>query len=351
MKQLVGQDPLLLNEASVNAFAADSGNSCPVGEELSPQSQYNRDATAWNVREYAKVRQWNKFIPLTTHPSNRDERDYQTGDKPGFTNRYIASFTKGLPLSQDPMGNGALGEVDQAAYCKLLKAIRSGEHSDFEQVPLGSVDPVTGQPNCPGPNAPRSLENPQAALAYELSGADSHNLFAPTTANPQRIGFPPAPNFDSAAQISEMAELYWMSISRDVAFIDYTTDPIIQAATADLTNYADFRVPKSPGGAVTPDTLYRENIPGCLNGYYLSQFFLRDVPYGAQQLSGKIRPLPAGKDYMSTEMNWLAVQRGCDFNQDCNLAAGEPLLAFMRNGRDLAQFVHVDNVYYSPFNA
>jgi membrane-associated phospholipid phosphatase len=51
---------------------------------------------------------------------------------------------------------------------------------------------------------------------------------------------------------------------------------------------------------------------------------------------------------MTLESDWLAIQRGCDFNQECLPATTR---VFMRNGRDLAQFVHVDNVYYGPFNA
>lgn len=329
--------------------ALNTPGSCPTGQEISPQSQYNRDVTAWNVREFAKVRQWNIFIPLTRHPSNGDEERYQ---RPGqqFENRYITSYTKGLPLSTDPSGNGAFGEVDKDAYCKLLSALQSGDFDDFEMIPLGSVDPATRRPNCPGPNRARNLEDPQGGLAFDLAGADSHDIFAPVENNPTRIGFPPAPKFDSAEQIAEIAENYWMALLRDIAFDSYNNGtPVVVDAATDLSRYDGFTGPQLHN--VTPATLFRGKFPGDLIGPYVSQFLVRDVPHGAQRVSGTVRTVPPGKDYMTTVANWLAVQRGCDFDQDCAIPAGQPQTTFIRNGRDLGQFVHVDNAYQGFDNA
>jgi hypothetical protein len=106
------------------------------------------------------------------------------GDETAFP-RWSASFTKGLPTTQ-------LGEVEQGAYETLLRAIESGKHADFENIARGSG---------------RRLTDPQAAYAYCLEGCDPH-----------RFAWPPAPAFSSPEMASEMAEMYWLSLTRDVPF-------------------------------------------------------------------------------------------------------------------------------------
>ena len=54
------------------------------------------------------------------------------------------------------------------------------------------------------------LTNPQAGLAFDLEGADSHELV-----------MPPPPGFRSKEIIAEIAENYWMGIARDVPFLQY----------------------------------------------------------------------------------------------------------------------------------
>lgn len=346
------EETSLLKESTSMSEEVMNTDDCPTGQELSPQTQLKRDETASNIRHIAHVRLWNIFIPLTRHPSNGDEERFQSAPLPDgrdFRNRYISSFTKGLPLSQDP-ALAELGEVDRHAYCKLLKAIKTGDCARFEAVPLGSLD-ENRNPNCPGPNLPRSLENPQAALAFQLQGADSHDVFAPVNNNPNRIGFPPAPSFNSPEIIGEIAENYWMALLRDVPFEEYETNAQVGEAVADLNRYQKFIQKPDLSGPIpeiTRGNLFRGVLEGDAVGFYLSQFFLRDIPYGAQIISGKIRRVPPQRDYMTYESNWRAVQRGCDFNQVC---ASDIPDVFIRNGRDLGQFVHVDNVFNGPYNA
>ena len=57
---------------------------------------------------------------------------------------YIASFSKTLP-------HNSLGEVDPKAYTAYLRALGSGNASDFEAIPMGA----TGK-----------LANPQSAYAF-----------------------------------------------------------------------------------------------------------------------------------------------------------------------------------------
>ena len=154
---------------------------CPTGQELAPQTQLNREITSFNIRYGAAVLEYNRDTPiLTTHPSNGDEEKYQQPGS-GFENRFIASYTKGLPLRKEGGQENRLGEVKPEEYCKLLKAIQTGQFDDFEAVKLGSSVASCPPSDGPGSNGmPRSLENPQGALAFDLEGADSHQIFTET---------------------------------------------------------------------------------------------------------------------------------------------------------------------------
>ena len=113
--------------------------------------------------------------------------------------------------------------------------------SDCSAANLGTVVSNTGVVN----GGTAKLINPQAAFAFQLDGADSHHL---------DIRVPPS--FASAEQAAEMAEVYWMGLTRDVPFEDYTTDPAIAPAAANLSSFSDFHGPKV-SGRVTPAKVNR----------------------------------------------------------------------------------------------
>src|SRR5262249_6315375 len=123
-------------------------------------------------------------------------RPITNGDEENFPNK-IASYSKALPHNQ-------LGEVDLDAYNALLKALGTAATADSESIPLGGT---------------LKLVNPQAGLAFELVGPDSHQVL-----------LPPAPTFSSAEQATEMIELYWMALARDVPYSQYDSNPITIAA-------------------------------------------------------------------------------------------------------------------------
>ena len=279
--------------------------------------------------------------PTCEHPCNGDEAHYHqnTHPDPGnpvadipnpFAGQYIASFTKGLP--HDPQtGLGA-----PVVYCRLLQALATGDPADFEAVrPLG-CEPANAAPPNPLPPGQRRLENPQAAFAYELEGADSHALY-----------MPPAPRFASEQEAAEIAENYWMALTRDVPFPRYATDPLLQQAAGDLDNL--FAQDLSPylQQPITPANVFRGPTQGDRTGPYLSQFLLLDVPYGAQLIPAAIRTLVPGVDFLTDWDGWLAVQNGCDAAQS-NCEQGRRLI---RSGRDLSQFVHVDRDFNAFLNA
>ncbi len=242
--------------------------------------------------------------PDVTHPNNGEEELYPNK---------IASYSKALP-------HNGLGEADLVASRAMIKGLRSGQNADFEAIPLGLG---------------RRLTSPQAGLAFDLEGPDSHHLT-----------MRPAPMIAGAEPASELAELYWMSLARDVDFSEYDGDPTIGAAAADLSPFTDFRGPKVRG-KVVPATIFRGNTPGDLLGPYLSQFLWLDIPMGAVLIPQRMRSVLPGVDSMTEYTDWLNIQNG--------FAPGpQPLDAvprYIRNLRDLAEWVHVDALYQAYHQA
>ena len=73
------------------------------------------------------------------------------GDETNFPN-YIGNYSKGLV-------HNAIGEVSSSSYQSFLNAVNSGNPALFEQIQMGGTTP---------------LVNPQAGLAFDLEGCDSH---------------------------------------------------------------------------------------------------------------------------------------------------------------------------------
>ena len=188
----------------------------------------------------------------------------------------------------------------------------SGDPDDFEAIPLGGTT---------------KLVNPQAAYAFELAGPDSHHL-----------GIIAPPAFSSPWIAGEMAEAYWQSLTRDVPFTDYDTDPLTIAAASDLSGFSDFRGPKV-GGAVTTGTLFRGNTPGELAGPYISQFLWKDIPFGPTTVIQRYRTTAAGVDHLITYQEWLNVQSGLTPSTPNQF---DPTSRYIHNGRGLGEWVHRD---------
>src|SRR5919108_3407431 len=77
-------------------------------------------------------------LPWPDQINNGEEGDYP----------HLANYSKGLPHDD-------VGEVDQAAYNTLLRALSTQRAEDFERIPLGVNDG-------------RRLVNPQSGLAFDL---------------------------------------------------------------------------------------------------------------------------------------------------------------------------------------
>jgi hypothetical protein len=279
-----------------------------------------RRTAARQVREEAAEQAFLRSHPQ--HLSNGEESAYRN---PALgTLNYIANYSKGLPHTNP------LDEVDPSAYRALLKAVTSGAPDDFERIPLGG----TGK-----------FVNPQAGLAFDLEGPDPH-----------AVTIPPAPRIDGPENSGEMAELYWMALLRDVRFTDYGTGAgtdVGPNTTADAANSltADFSVFKGPRdpatGNITPATLFRGFTPGDRVGPYVSQFLLKLIRFGTLRIRQRQRTAASGLDYMMDVASWLAIQNGAPAGPDMF----DPVRRYIRNIRDLATYVHFDQLYEAYFNA
>lgn len=302
-------------------------------ENLTGRARADR---AYEIRVDAARRE--KNVPIPAHPDNGDEERYQNQN-------YFGNFSKGLRHNQ-------FGEVRPAAYRALLAAIEGGRFADFENLrEFQGCDDVLRQ---------RPFVNPLAGYAYDLEGTDSAQLAIDE--NGTRRPFRPAPAFASAEEAGEMAELYWMSLLRDVPFDSYDTNALAQEAAADLSNMSDFRGPKI-NGRVTTQTLFRDSYFGCTTGPYISQFLLRgtmnnipgvpDLPagvsFGAQRLDQRIRNYAADTDFLTDFASWLDVQNGC--NPNLNIPFDNLGLTYIRDGRGIGQYVRLDVLYQAYFVA
>jgi hypothetical protein len=261
---------------------------------LGPLPSTLRRLKAFAIRKATALFYKNK--PIVCHPCNGDEERYRNK---------IASFSKALPHDK-------FGEVNVNAYKKYIDILDSGKPERFEELPLAGD---------------RKFVNPQAAYAFELIGPDSHQLVIPS-----------APEFSSAESAAEMVELYWQALTRDVPFNEYDSHPYTVAAARELTTLSDFRGPKE-NGRVTPETLFRGNNPGALVGPYVSQFLWKDVPYVSSTLVQRYQTTLSEDDHLTTYRNWLAVQNGGDPPTKNKF---DPIPLYIRNGRDLGEYVHND---------
>jgi len=280
--------------------------------ETVPTTLRQRLNEAAQIREEAAREE--KRLGAFSHPDNGDEEEYP---------KKIGNFSKGLPHND-------LGEVDRPAYNALLRALKSGNFADAEAIPLGGR---------------LRLLNPLGGLAFTIEGPD----FPATPMSP-----PPA--FDSLQLAAQMAELYWMAVCRDVPFTDYSSDPTIAAAVADLGAFPGYEGPTP----VTPQSLFRVSYPGALDGPMVSQFLLKPFRYDGIPIEGRTRvPLPVsattdtGIDFLTSYDEWLAAQRGFPTgttiaDQNPNF---DPTLRYPRNVRDLGQNAGQDIIYSAYFRA
>jgi hypothetical protein len=279
--------------AASGALSLGSSTAAKANPSSRPSGQL-RAQESFSVRLQAATSE--SLVPIPQQTPNRDEQLYSN---------FIGNYSKGLPHSP-------IGEVNTSAYRTYLNAVNSGTWNAFEHIPLGGNTP---------------LVNPLSGIAFDLEGTDSHQLAIPAA-------LPVA----SQARADEMVELYWQALCRDVNFTDYPTNPLTQAAAAELSSLSGFTGPRIDG-QVTAQTLFRGFTADDVIGPYVSQLAMRPFNYGPYPMTGQITVYLPGIDYMTTQAGWLAVQNGHGpFGSD----QIDPQTRFIRNGRDYGVYVHTD---------
>jgi len=276
---------LLLSSALALPFAGLARANDLTGP-LTPQQ---RQRLAFERRGDAAKAQFDSAPPLPA----------TNGDEDRYPDRR-ASFAKTLPHND-------LGEVDPDAYRRWVAILASGDSAQFEHVPRD-------------PQAEERLNNPQATYATDLVGPD-----------PTALPLSPPPAFASQAEAAEMAELYWLALTRDVPFREYITDPLASAALADL--------PAAGFAPVDVASLFRGGATGDLRGPFVSQFLWHDIPYGLKTVDQRFRVPGRGQDFLTSFEAWLACQRGVRSTATLRLEA-EP--RYIANYRALGEYVHRD---------
>ncbi len=310
-----------------------------------------------------------------THKNNGEES----------LNGLPGSFRKGLKHCPD----GFL--EDDRDYQAYRGAILSGLPNELDAVQ--TAQPSEGKSR-------RKWESPSAGFVFDLEGPDA-----------QSITMPPAPTLDSDELAAEMAEIYAMAALRDVPFSNFDTEarewinrlnkfpwfrkaykqrPCQKYEVEEIFGEQAGRFLGRERGTVTLDNLFRGVTKGDDQGPYISQLLLIGNPsrgadstvtsgqdwdetagkiaYGAQTIDQRVRVATPKKDFMLNSDSWLSVQNGVNVNRDykfeynppnfCPIGgsgdpneANGPAYRFIYTPRDLATYVHFDQLYQAYLNA
>lgn len=304
-------------------------------------------------------------------------RQVSNGEEARFAIHQPTSFTKGLHHDD-------WGLVGRTEYESFRTAIVTPEwRMDGQQIDA-SCDPMTMA--CMMNTTWRRWESPLAGHYFTDQGSD-----------PDGVAMAPAPRLGRSELCAEMALLYAMMLTRDVNFADLDNPETVIAGlshpdgsavtmhdllaelrklswfdpTRTTTGYfggnltehekrrraSHWDTDAGPNAGLTLRSLFRGSTRGAKKGPYLSQFLLVGtgddasmgrIAFGAQGIDQKIRPVEAGKDYLARWDDWLEAQQGAALNRREKVL---PDARFVTTGRDLARYVHVDQLYQAYLNA
>jgi hypothetical protein len=247
------------------------------------------------------------------------------GDAARFSD-HSALFTKSL-LHDD------LEIVNEASWQSYIKALTSGKFEDFENI-------IVGNPG--GAGFTETLNGPMGSYAFDLEGLDSH-----------ATKVPPSPSVTSAQEAAEAIEHYWGALLRDVPFIERDSHPLVAQAVADMNNLSFVRSGnvEGPPFPVTPQNLFRGQSfkgDGNVKGPFVSQFMVQPTFYGAQPLSQRLQAFLPGQDFLTNVDEFKRVQNG---QTPADTLAFDSTFRFIRSGRSLSAYTHVDALHQAYFTA
>jgi hypothetical protein len=301
-----------------SAIAAAQSDNSVSNDLITPLgSDHSRVEEAKRIRVNCANREAHIHVP--PHTTNGDEQRYH--DKSG-------TYSKGL--LQD-----GIGLVNLAAYQSLRHAIDRGRFQDFENIIIGGT---------------RRQNGPLGAIAFTLEGCDGVQLGNAPCPEMQisQVVVPPAPAAASEAYGTELIEMYWAALLRDVAFSDYPSNSIAGQAAAELTSQPTYAGPRDASGHVTPNLLFRGVYPGDTLGPYVSQLHLIPTYFGTQPISQRLLTYAANLDYMTDPITFQQVQNGINTGL---LNQADSQLRFLHNGRDLGAYTHLDVLFQAYFIA
>ena len=303
--------------ASVPLTPLFGGRNSVAKASVVPYGSAARAAASLNYRKRTADAE---NIDVGTQPDN--------GDATQFTD-FSAIYSKGL-------AHDALGVPNAASCLSLKNALNTGNFADFENIIVGT----------PGGGSNSRLNGPQGALAFDLEGIDSHASV-----------IPPAPSVTSAQTAAEAVEHYWGSLLADVPFTEYGNNALVAQAVSDMNklSFIKSNTNDQTPRPVTPQNLFRGqffNGDGNVQGPYISQFMVQPTFLGAQPISQQYQTfLPVGggiTDFMTSVSEYQTIQNGGDSGRQLVF---DPAFRFIRNGRDLAAYTHVDVLYQAYFVA
>jgi hypothetical protein len=223
--------------------------------------------------------------------------------------------------------------VNENAWQSFVKALASGNFQDFENVIVGNP----GSTNFTG-----TLNGPMASFAFDLEGLDSH-----------ATNVPPSPSVTSAQEAAETVEHYWGGILRDVPFLGRENNSLVHQAVEDMNKLSSVQLGLVDGPAfpVTPQNLFRGQSSkgdGNVQGPFVSQFMIQPTFYGAQPLSQQFQNFLPGQEFLTNVDEFKRVQNG---QVPTGTLQFDSTFRFIRNGRGLAAFTHVDALHQAYFTA
>lgn len=224
----------------------------------------------------------------------------------------------------------ALGVPNADAFNNLKHALNRADY--FENVILGRSG-----------GGPNSKNGSKYASAFDLWYFDKDAMVIPL-----------APSVASAQTAAEEVEHYWAALLRDVSFVDYSVNPLVAQAVADLNNLSFLRSSDVFGHPtpMTSQNLFRGYIvpgDGNLLGPYISQFMVQPTFLDAYQaVSQHYETYMPKQSFMTDVDEFNLIQNGGDSGRHLIF---DPTYYHIRNGRDLCAYMHADPLYQAYFTA
>jgi hypothetical protein len=341
----------------------------------------NRDAYSRRWRD--RISNFVDLLPKADGLANGEEGMYP--DYP-----FQANYIKALKRRDIDFGDDADPIVYCENYLKILADGRLRRANNFDKIDLQSDEPKPPKNlTCPDDGKPpRLLTNPQGGLPISIEGPDASgvnlNLFRMAARSLR-----PVPRIDGRAagsmtleheNTAEAVELYWMALLRDLPFRRWVPKGQLAAppadwaqlekdgatidnAVKDLDKVKDFFAEAYPVEKkhVTTQTIFRGSTQGDRVGPFISQFLLRGntvhcargkkirshpsagvIPEGAVPNMQKQATVEPYVDFLRARDEWRCVEQGF-----VDPTGTDPIECensrFIRDLRDLANWVHLDN--------